>query len=125
LFWYEGKRRPVEVHRLVARAFVPGYFEGATVDHLDGDKTNNAASNLEWVTRSENTRRQHRDGRGAGKGDAHPNAKLRAKDIPEIFKLRREGWTFKQIGQKYGVSLSLIHKIISGVNWPGESDKWG
>ena len=41
------------VHRLVATAFcVDG--AGAEVNHRDGDKANNAASNLEWVTRSGN-----------------------------------------------------------------------
>ena len=42
------------VHRLVAKAFVPGYFEGADVNHKDCDRTNNRADNLEWVTRREN-----------------------------------------------------------------------
>lgn len=34
------------VHRLVAQAFVGELFEGAHVDHLDGDHTNNHCSNL-------------------------------------------------------------------------------
>lgn len=43
------------VHRLVARAFVLGYFEGAQVNHKDENKHNNRADNLEWVTRRENS----------------------------------------------------------------------
>src|SRR5699024_137950 len=42
------------VHRLVAKAFVPGYFEGAHVNHIDNDPTNNKAGNLEWCTHQEN-----------------------------------------------------------------------
>ena len=30
------------------------YFDGAEIDHKDGDKTNNSPSNLHWVTRSGN-----------------------------------------------------------------------
>ena len=42
------------VHRLVARAFVPGYREGFDVNHKDEDKTNNRADNLEWCDRQYN-----------------------------------------------------------------------
>jgi hypothetical protein len=34
--------------------FVSGYCKGLEVNHLDEDKTNNAASNLEWTTRQKN-----------------------------------------------------------------------
>lgn len=42
------------VHRLVAKAFVPGWFEGAQVNHKDENRHNNRAENLEWVTAMEN-----------------------------------------------------------------------
>ena len=46
------------VHRLVAEAFCGTPKIDQEVRHLDGDKTNNAASNLRWGTRSENIRDQ-------------------------------------------------------------------
>lgn len=51
-----GKRRTFRVHRLVAFAFVDGYFEGAEVDHIIPlkNKGTNIASNLKWVTKEEN-----------------------------------------------------------------------
>ncbi len=45
------------VHRIVAFAFVEGYFEGAVVRHKDGDESNNAAWNLEWVSNKDKTQR--------------------------------------------------------------------
>ena len=42
------------VHRAVAIAFVPGYFDGAQVNHKDENKRNNRVDNLEWVTAKEN-----------------------------------------------------------------------
>ena len=47
------KQKWRKVHRLVALAFVHGRDE--TVDHIDGNKRNNNASNLRWVSQRVNT----------------------------------------------------------------------
>ena len=56
--WKDNKQKRQYIHRLVATAFVEG-DTSLTVDHIDGNKLNNNPDNLEWVSRSENTRRQH------------------------------------------------------------------
>ena len=73
----KGKRE--FVHRLVAKHFVDGYQEGLVVNHLDGNKLNNDASNLEWTTKSGNDlhafktglRETQRTCKGVYKLDAH------------------------------------------------------
>ena len=49
----DGGKVAVNVHRLVAAAFL-GEREGLDVNHIDGDKGNNAPSNLEWCTHAAN-----------------------------------------------------------------------
>lgn len=46
-------RKEYYVHRLVAKCFL-GDHRNMEVNHKDGDRTNNALDNLEWVTHSGN-----------------------------------------------------------------------
>lgn len=57
-----GKQWTRTVHRIVAENLLPR-VEGKThVNHIDGDKSNNHLSNLEWCTRSENQLHAYRTG---------------------------------------------------------------
>lgn len=56
-----GKTRTKTVHTIVAEAFLgPKPGPGYEVDHIDGDRFNNRADNLEWVTKRENYARMVR-----------------------------------------------------------------
>lgn len=49
-----GKRALMSVHRVVARAFIGECPANMVCNHKDGDKHNNSASNLEYITQREN-----------------------------------------------------------------------
>lgn len=55
-----GKHR--YVHRLAADAFYGGEHDRLDVNHIDGNKENNAISNLEWCNRKENIRHAYING---------------------------------------------------------------
>lgn len=52
---YNDKVQTIAVHRLIARSFLTS-FNGAQINHIDGIKTNNYLSNLEYVTGTDNIR---------------------------------------------------------------------
>ena len=50
------------LHRLVAEAFLPNPLRLPQVNHIDGDKSNNAVDNLEWISCLDNIRHAFRIG---------------------------------------------------------------
>lgn len=53
--YIDGKQKSLLVHRLVADLFLCGEKK-EQVNHIDGNKLNNESKNLEWCTRSENSK---------------------------------------------------------------------
>lgn len=71
-----GKPKHHSVHRLVAIAFVPNKHSKGTVNHINGNKLDNRADNLEWATPKEQTSHAKKNGLlNPSKGDNHPRRK--------------------------------------------------
>lgn len=119
-----GVKKRKTVHSLVARAFhgaPPGPVGSRsgeyTVDHVDGDKTNNCADNLEWVTSDENRRRAIERGT-IPRGATHPRSKLTEDDVRHMRELYESGeHTQTALAEQFGISPSQVSVIIRRKAW--------
>lgn len=62
VLYKDGVAKTIRLNTLIARMFVPNPEEKPYVNHIDGNKDNNRADNLEWVTAKENTAHAYRTG---------------------------------------------------------------
>ncbi|PHE75181.1 endodeoxyribonuclease [Bacillus wiedmannii] len=113
-----GKVKFIQIHRLVAQTFIPNLGNKPQVNHINGIKTDNCVSNLEWVTRSENLKHAFANELLIAKrGTEHTLSKLNDNDIREIRKMSANGISKMQISKEFNVSRSLISHIVSRKRW--------
>lgn len=51
------------------------------------------------------------------RGEGHPQAKLSAKQVADIFRRREKGETYASIAEDFNVSASQIWRIYKGEGW--------
>ena len=107
-----SKRGYFSLHRLVAQAFIPNPENKPEVNHINGDKTDNRAENLEWCTRAENMRRAVNTG-AVKTGEAHAEAKLTNKQVLYI-RENTEKLTCNQLGKIFNVNPATVSLIQLG-----------
>lgn len=109
----DGKFSTPSLHSLVAKAFVPNPHNKRYVNHKDGNKQNNRADNLEWVTPSEN--RVHAEITGLQK-HGYPNCKhkLYYDDVCMIFNTLKDLQSFLGIGIDR-IKYTKKHNTIIGI----------
>ena len=112
-----GMAKKFKVHRLVCTAFNGEGCGDLECAHLDGDRTNNSASNLAWVTRSENTKHQIYHGtfrNPARRGAEHHSSKLTDEQVSEMRSRFAAGESGRALARAYGVARGTAHRILTG-----------
>lgn len=113
--------KTVRLHRAVAAAFVPNPDNLPEVNHIDGNKLNNHASNLEWTTRKGNMRHAYATGLAKnGFGDESSRSILTSEQVAYIRAVHKPAdKEFGQtaLGRKFGVTNSCVWRVVHGSNW--------
>jgi len=55
----DGKKQHLQGQRITAMLYIPNPENKCCVNHIDGDRTHNAKSNLEWMTVAENNQHSY------------------------------------------------------------------
>lgn len=108
----DGRVRSFRVHRLVAEAFLTPDPARLLVNHINGNKSDNRAENLEWVTPQENTDHAMRSGRIDFAGVKNPSAKLSGADIVAAKARVEAGAPLQDIAQSFGVNRNTVPKAL-------------
>ena len=111
-----NQRSTVKVHRLVAQAFLENPFDKPYVNHIDGNKQNNAVGNLEWVTPLENNIHAVDTGLIAVGEDA-PASILSEKNVLEVIDRLRAGHRNIDIARDFNVAHNTVDDIRCNRTW--------
>lgn len=118
ILYKDGKPNGKLVHRLVADAFVLNPENKQEVNHIDGNKQNNAASNLEWCTRKENNNHSVSIGLLKNKGIDYKCCTLTEKDVLQIrFYNSIGGWTQPMLAKRFNTTRGNICNIVRNKTW--------
>jgi len=109
---YNGtSRRTLQIHTLVADAFIPKADGRPIVNHINGDKADNRVENLERVTARENSIHAYR----MGLTPKPPiKRKLNDQEVLEIFRQTGPMSENASLAERFGVDKSVIWRIRNG-----------
>ena len=115
----DRKRQSVKMHRLVALHFIPNPNNLPQVNHIDGDKKNNKAVNLEWCNNSHNIKHAYSSGLMNRKGERQNTCKIKESDVLEIreFYSKNPKSFLRVYAEKLNITITTVSNIIKRNIW--------
>ena len=93
-------------HRLVAMTYIPNPDNLPTVNHIDGDKTNNSVSNLEWMSYKDNNQHAIDTGLTTKQSNKHDDTLAH-----RVCQLLMDGWKQVDVTRSLGLDKSDVKQI--------------
>lgn len=108
-----GKKITEKVHRLVAKAFLPNPYNLPEVNHIDGNKSNNSVSNLEWCDNSHNKYHAYKSGlRRSRRGETNKN-RMKVAQLDANGKLIKVYNGIVEAEKELGINGSNISTVLN------------
>lgn len=107
------------IHKEVLKSFVSNHKCKKQGNHINGIKTDNRLSNLEWCNPSENIKHAFDNGLVTRlKGSLNTHAKLSELDVKEIRSIcSKEHKNYKSIAKRYDISVANVSAIVLRKSW--------
>jgi len=115
----KNKNVKSKISRLVASHFVENLHSKPEVNHMDGNKTNDNAWNLEWCTSSENSQHAHDIKLCKMDGENHPQSRLNNMKVKVIRHLKEINPRLSgaRVAKIFQVHPQTIYSVLSGKSW--------
>lgn len=113
----DGVQFQMYIHTVVAAAFLGERLDGYDINHIDGVKTNNHYSNLEYCAHGENIRHAVANGLLAIKGEKHPNSLLTNAQVLAIKNRLDNGERICHLAREHKISEQAIADIKHKRKW--------
>lgn len=108
-FQRDGKEVGALAHRVMWEALRGPIPTGYYVNHIDGDKTNNAIANLELVTHQANMLHAHRS--GLMQQQRFSRRALTPEVVVEVYRAAWSGLPARVVAERFDTTMSIVYRI--------------
>ena len=105
--WNDAKYKNIRLHKLVAENFLIKSEGKTQINHIDGNKQNNKADNLEWCTASENIIHAYRTGLFSNKN------KIKINQFDKEYNFIKQYSSLSEASSITGISIGNISQCVN------------
>lgn len=113
----DGVKFTRKVHRMVAETFLDNPDNLPVVNHLNSNRSDNRAENLEWCTVQQNIQHSYDSGSNSNLGVLHPMAMFNEQIVLDIKLLGMKGYRPIDVANELDLEYHKVQKVLIRKNW--------